>query len=57
MELQWIVVGLAVAVAAVYAGRVFLRQFRHADDEPAGCANCPALEAIEQAQRRSSTQR
>lgn len=38
---QFIVVLIAFAVAATYAGRVFLRQFKQSEDEVSGCASCP----------------
>jgi hypothetical protein len=38
---QFIVVVIVFAVAAVYAGRVFMRQFWQSEDEGGGCASCP----------------
>jgi hypothetical protein len=38
---QFIFVLIVAAVAAVYAGRVFMRQFRQSEDEAGGCASCP----------------
>ena len=42
MDLQFLAVIVLVALAALYSGWRFLRQFRRADDEAAACAKCPA---------------
>ena len=34
-------VAVVVAIAAVYTGRAFMRQFLRSEDEAAGCAGCP----------------
>ena len=43
-DAQLMIVALVALVAALYSLRVFLRQFRQSDDEPQGCAACPAAE-------------
>jgi len=54
MDWQTAVVALVAAGAALYAGRAFLRQFLHRDDEPTACAHCPALEAFERGRVKAS---
>ncbi len=44
MDLQFLAVLVIVALAALYAGWRFLRQFFRADDEAAACAKCPAAQ-------------
>jgi hypothetical protein len=44
---QFIIVSIAFAVAAVYAGRTFMRQFRQSEDEAGGCASCPGSESTQ----------
>jgi hypothetical protein len=44
MDLQLVIVTLAAALAALYAGRAVWRQFHRSDDEPRGCRGCPASE-------------
>lgn len=44
IDWQFIVVIVATVVAGGYTARVFLRQFRRADDDKAGCAGCPVAE-------------
>lgn len=43
-DAQLILVSVVALVAGLYSLRVFLRQFRQSDDEPQGCAACPAAE-------------
>ncbi len=43
-DAQLILVSVVALVAALYSLRVFLKQFRQSDDEPEGCAACPAAE-------------
>lgn len=42
---QLAIVLVIVAVAALYAGRAFLRQFWVSEDEPGGCATCASNES------------
>ena len=44
IDLQFVAVLVVVGVAAAYAGRSFLRQFRTGDDEAEGCATCDSNE-------------
>jgi hypothetical protein len=44
MDLQQLIVTVVAALAALYAGRAMWRQFGQPDDEPRGCAACPAKE-------------
>jgi len=55
-DLQFWIVVVAVAVAALYAGRRVLAQFERSDDEPAACASCPAAEAYREAGRSGSSE-
>ena len=41
IDWQFTIVAIVVAIAAVYTGRAFLRQFSKGEDEAAGCAGCP----------------
>ena len=45
MNWQWLIVAGLVIAAAWYAGRNFLAQFFHAEDEAHGCSACQSQAA------------
>ena len=48
MDFDWqlTIVILLTVLAALYAGRSFVGQFRRSEDESEGCAGCPAARTV-----------
>lgn len=57
MDLQFLAVLAIVVIAALYAGRAFVRQFYRGEDEAEGCAGCQLREQQQRRRRRGSRQK